>query len=120
MANRDFPLSPTPKPKRTEKGRVSSAEAFSNDPTEFIISKFKQKTIAKTNPEGQEYVQKNKLIGYQTEPSGKKGNPTITKIKSDESGKEIKRITKPVSMGRAERNVKRVISARETKKRERY
>ncbi len=104
-----------PKSKMTSKARVSSID-FGNNPNEDIVSKFKQKTIAKTNSKGESYFQKQKLIGYQTDSSGKKSNPTITKIKSDESGKEIKRITKPVSMGRAERNVKRVVSDRKINK----
>lgn len=119
MAHRDFPLSPTPKFKMTSKSRVGSTD-FNQEGQPFESSQLKQKTIAKTNSEGKEYIQKSKRIGFEIDLNGKKNNPTITKTKTNDSGKEIKRITKPVGMGRAERNVKRVVSARETKKREKY
>ena len=81
------------------------------DPTTETIDRSKQKTTEKINSQGQQYTSKYKSIGYDLDKDGKATNPTITKIKTDDSGKETKRFTKPVSMGRAKRNVRRMLGS---------
>jgi hypothetical protein len=81
------------------------------DPNTNKRDKTKTKRTEKLNSEGDIYISKEKSIGYEIDKNNKPTNPTISKYKTDSFGKEIKRTTNPVSMGRAKRNVRRKLGS---------
>lgn len=81
------------------------------DPNTKISSRQKTKYTEKLNSKEEPYVSKYKSIGYDLDKNNKPTNPTISKYKTDSFGKEIKRTTNPVSMGRAKRNVRKKLGS---------